>query len=192
MPNIDWSAYDNAQESTNTRAQLVPGAYIGRIQAIRTEGETRYGSWTADEKQYVQIIYDIADGACAGEYSRDWFMKDGRLDASKDWMHCCYLSWKNLSYFKRNLHTISNSNPGFDAEAAARADKWEMFVGKMIGLLLDGEVTTNDSGYDQWRFSANLIDVQDVYSCNHREPKITDNRVKAETPADTYDDIPFM
>lgn len=193
MPNIDWNAYDNAAESTgNSRAQLLPGAYVAQVQAIRTEGETRYGTWTADEKQYVLVVYDIAEGDCAGEYSRDWFMKDGRLDPSKDWMHCFYLSWKNYGYFKMLLHRFSESNPGFDAEAAARADKWEMFVGKKIGVLLDGEVSTNDNGYDRWRFSASALRVQDVKTGNYRKPKITDNRTKVEPVADVYDDIPFM
>ena len=197
MPNIDWNAYDNAAESTgNSRAQLLPGAYVAQVQAIRTEGETRYGTWTADEKQYVLVVFDIAEGECAGEYSRDWFMKDGRLDPSKDWMHCIYLSFKNteknMQWFKRRLRAISESNPGFDAEAAARADKWEMFVGKKIGVLLDGEVSTGDNGYDRWRFSADIISVQDVKTGNHRAPKTTDNRTKVEPVADAYDDIPFM
>ena len=192
MPNIDWNAYDAAKESTATRPQLLPGAYIAQVQAIRTEGETRYGSWTADEKQYVLVVYDIAEGECAGEYSRDWYMKDGRLDPDKDYLHRFFLSWKNYGFFKMLLRLFSESNPGFDAEAAARADKWEMFIGKRIGLLLDGEVSTSDNGYDRWKFTPSVISVDDVKSGNHRAPKITDNRVKAETPADTYDDIPFM
>lgn len=193
MPNIDWNAYDNAEMSTGSRAQLVPGAYVAQVQAVRTEGETRYGAWTADEKQYVLVIFDIAEGECAGEFSRDWYMKDGRLDPDKDYLHRIYLSWKNYSYFKLLLHAFTESNPGFDAESAARADKWEMFVGKKIGVLLDGEVSTSDNGYDRWRFSATAIRVQDVKTGNHRAPKITDNRVKVDDkPADTYEDIPFM
>ena len=67
-----------------------------------------------------------------------------------------------------------------------------MFIGKKIGVLLDGEVSTNDNGYDRWRFSASALRVKDVKTGNYRAPKITDNRTNVDSTPTTYDDIPFM
>ena len=193
MPKIDMNEYNAAAETSGGgREQMVPGAYIATVQAIRTEGETLYGAWTSDEKQYVIVVFDIAEGPFAGEFSRDWYMKDGRLDPDKDYLHRDYLSWKNLGFLKHKLKAFSESNPGFDAEAAFFADKWEMFIGKRFGAVLDGEVSTNESGYDRWRFSVGEVaSVQAVRDGKVREPRVTDNRVQVAA-ADTYDDVPFM
>ena len=193
MPNIDMNEYNAAEETSGGgRGQMVPGAYIATVQAIRTEGKTLSGSWTSDEKQYVIVVFDIADGPFAGEFSRDWYMKGGRIDPDKDYLHRDYLSWKNLGFLKRKLRAFSESNPGFDAEAAFFADKWEMFIGKRFGVVLDGEVSTSESGYDRWRFSVGEVaSVQAVRDGKVREPRITDNRVQVAT-ADAYDDVPFV
>ena len=150
MPEIDMNEYNNASESTGGGGfeQMKPGAYVLKIVRIKTEGETRYGKWTAAEKQYVQIIWDVAEGPHAGRYSESYFD-----DPDRDFMHCDYLSWKNLSFLKKKLNAITASNPGFDALAAFRADRWDMFKGRLFGAVIDGTVDTNDRGYDRWKLS---------------------------------------
>lgn len=195
MPKIDNDAFEAAQESSGGGiSQMMPGAYILRIQAVRTEGTTRSGHWTSDQKQYVQLVYDVAEGEFAGKYSDEYFTDAmGRVDADKDYMHVHYLSWKNMGYLKKQLRVLSESNPGFDARAAFEADKWEMFVGKLFGAVLDGEVDTNDRGYDRWRLSVgDIVTVQDVRSGNCRDPKVEDKRTPAAPAPSTYDDVPFM
>lgn len=195
MPKIDKAAYEAATEvSGDGFTQMEPGAYVCRIQAVRTEGTTRQGKWTADDKQYVLMVYDIADGVHAGKYSTDYFTDaSGRIDADKDFMHSFYLSWKNLGFLKRRLKAFDESNAGFDSLAAFEADKWEMFVGKYIGLVLDGTVDTNDRGYDRWKFEVgDVVPIQAVYDGTARDAKITDNRgAKPSTAAAAYADIPF-
>ena len=67
-----------------------------------------------------------------------------------------------------------------------------MFIGKRFGVVLDGEVSTSESGYDRWRFSVGEVaSVQAVRDGKVREPRITDNRVQVAT-ADAYDDVPFV
>lgn len=195
MPKIDNDAYAAATETSGGIRQMIPGAYILRIQAVRTEGDTRKGHWTSDEKQYVQLVYDVAEGEFTGNYSDDYFMDAlGRVDADKDFMHSTYLSWKNLGYLKKQLRILTEGNPGFDAKAAFDADKWELFVGKKFGGVIDGEVSTNDSGFDRWKLHfGEIVSVQDVRDGKCREPEIEDNRtvVKA-APSTTYlDDVPF-
>lgn len=195
MPEIDMNEYNAAEETSGSGfAQMLPGAYVVRILAVRTEGETKTGRWTSGEKKYVKLVYDIAEGEFAGKYSDDYFTDlKGQPLEDKDYMHCHYLSWKNMGYLKKQLNAITASNRGFDALAAFRADKWGMFVGKLFGVVLDGEVDLNDRGYDRWKFSiGDVISADDARTGNHREPRIEDKRV--QVPASTYqpdDDVPF-
>lgn len=199
MPKIDRNEYNSAQESQGGGfKQLVPGAYVVRIQAVRTEW---YDNWNkvdkrADQERMVWFVFDIAEGEFAGEFSRDFYMRDGRLDPNKDFMHQAAYGWYNLGKLKLFDRVLRESNPGFDPEAAFDADRWELYVGKCFGVVLNGTVTTNDNGYDQWRLRAgDIISVQDVRTGNHQEPKVTDKRTKVETaqPASGgyMDDVPF-
>lgn len=184
MPKIDIDEY-NAASEPSAFEQITPGAYVAKVQKILTEGKSLYGAWTSDEKQYVVVLFDIAEGKFAGEYSRDFY-------ADKDWLHCDYLSWKNIGFLKKKLNAFTNSNPGFDALAAFQADKWEMFVGKLFGVVLDGEVSTNDYGNDRWKLKVgDVIDAQTVRDGKAREPKITDNRLKFEESKPLYENVPF-
>jgi len=196
MPRIDHAAYEAAQESSGgSMTQMLPGAYVLRVQAVRTEGNTSSGHWTSDEKQYVQLVYDVAEGEFAGKYSDDYFMDaSGRIDPDKDYMHVHYLSWKNYGYLKKQLRVLTECNPGFDALAAFEADKWELFVGKKFGAVLDGEVDTNDRGYDRWKLRVgDLITLDQIKRGEYREPKIEDKRTQVAAPStSTYmDDVPF-
>ena len=195
MPKIDRAAYEAAKETNGGGIeQVLPGAYVVRIQAVRTEGDTRKEHWTCDKKQYVLLVYDIDEGKFAGKYSEDYFMGfDGPLE-DRDYMHCHCLSWKNIGDLKKQLRCITESNPGFDALAAFEADKWGMFVGKRFGVVLDGEVDTNDKGYDRWKLKVgDVVTIKDVHDGTTREPRIEDNRTPdVVTGAGQYDDVPFF
>ena len=69
MPKINMDEYNAASEPSTSFEQIMPGAYVAKVQKILTEGETRYGTWTADEKQYVLVVFDIAEGDCAGVFA---------------------------------------------------------------------------------------------------------------------------
>ena len=188
MPRIDMNDYNSAEESQGGGfKQLVPGAYVVRIQAVRTEW---YDNWNQCDKNSEQdkmawFVFDIAEGEFAGEFSRDFYMKNGRLDPNKDFLHQAAYAWYNVGKLKLFNRVLAESNPGFDPMAAFNADRWEMYVGKLFGVVLNGTVTTNDNGYDQWRLrSGDIISVNDVRTGNHKEPKITDKRTKVEDPQD--------
>ena len=182
MPKIDRDAYNAATESAGggggNRPTFAAGAYVLRVQAVRTEWETRSGIQRADERQCVKIVYDVAEGECANMMSDDgWYHGE-----DNDYKHCCYLSWKNYGFLKKIMRVFRESNPGFDPEAAFEADRWELFIGKLFGAVIDGEVDTNDRGYDRWK---NLkvgewVSAQDVRNGNHRDPYIEDNRQKVD------------
>ena len=58
-----------------------------------------------------------------------------RFYADKPWSHHVILSYKdaNLGYLKRNLRMFTESNTGFDAEAAIMGGQDQMLVGKVVG-----------------------------------------------------------
>ena len=214
-----FANYNNVQgEFSEGFKQLEPGAYVVKIMAIRTEWtEKDYQTWTDRQcsvrnDSAIQFIYDIAEGEFAGEFSRDFYMKNGAPDIDKDFLHSFIFRWGDLNderdakKAKYTLDCFTASNPGFDALAAFTADKWQLFIGKRFGVVLNGTVKTNDRGYDQWnlRTSVKPYSVDDIHSGNHAEPRITDKRTKIDVPetsttvaaadsgAGFYDDIPFM
>ena len=204
MPKIDKAAYTSAEATQGgSFKQMEPGAYVVKIVAVRTEW---FDNWnkkecTSDAEKMAWFVFDIDEGEFAGEFSRDFYLDGNGYDTAKDWMHQAAYGWYNLGKLKWFNDVLTKSNPGFDPMAALEADAWNLFLGKRFGVLLNGTVTTNDRGYDNWRFKVGeIISVDDVHSGNHGEPKITDKRADTSTSRSgvalntdgTYDDIPFM
>lgn len=223
MPKINRDAYNNTTYGSGFKP-FCAGAYVGRIQAVRTSWEEmdwdagRRTQRTAESEQAVMFVFDIAEGEFEGEFSRDFYMKNGSVDPDKDFLHWVRYSWaldpktgeyKDLVRFDDALKA---SNPGFDPEPAFDADRWELYVGKLFGFVADGTVRTNDQGYDTWRTNVKpwkVCSADDIREGKHAEPRITDKRTKVAEPitltpddgyfaggstvsAGAYDDIPFM
>ena len=197
MPKIDMQAYEAA--SDGGFKQLLPGAYVVSIMKVLDEFEEM--DWdlgarvlrTAEKDRAVMLVFDIAEGEFAGEFSRDYYMDGDEPAENKCWMHQMRYSWDdepNYRDFKRFNSVLQASNPGFDPMAAFTADKWDLYVGKRFGIVLNGTVSTNDDGYDRWtlRPSWRPYTVDDVHAGKTPEPRITDKREKRE---ESSFDVPF-
>lgn len=192
MPKIDMNEYNTATASTGggEYQRMTAGGYVCRIQAVRTKGTDYYGNDIdyVNSKQYVKLIWDVADGEFAGKFSDDYWAGE-----DKDYAHQLYLSWKNLGALKSNITAIEESNPGFDAMAALNADKWELFVGKLVGLVLGEEEYLGNDGTVKTRFGfPRLKSVQDIRAGKFKVPPLKKLPEDERPKADTYDDIPFM
>ena len=121
MRNIDWLNIEASGEGSFDR--LESGAYVGTITAMTDE----------ESKQYVRMLFDIAEGKHKGFFSDD-FYKD------KPWAHQMILSYRDkaLPMLKGRMETINRCNPGFDAMAAFDANL-SLFVGKRVGLVMREE-----------------------------------------------------
>lgn len=121
MRNIDWLNIEASGEGSFDR--LEPGAYVGTITAMTDE----------ESKQYVRMLFDIAEGKRKGFFADD-FYKD------KPWAHQMILSYRDkaLPMLKGRMETINRCNPGFDAMAAFDANL-SLFVGKRVGLVMREE-----------------------------------------------------
>ena len=197
MPKLD-AKFDKAQESTAGEcAAFDPGTYMCRVQAVRTEWTDAGGRhWTSDDKQYVKLIIDIAEGEHAGRFSDDYWAGEDR-----DWGHTLYMSWKEsaLGMLKHTFSSFDECNAGFDSRAAFEADKWTMFVGKLLLVSWQGEEYDGNDGKKRVRVRPDravtdsdsvkpyvLADGQRVPLEEYRSVNAT-----AAVPDDTYDDVPF-
>ena len=198
MPKIDMQEYEAA--SSGSFKQLTPGSYVVSIMQVLDEFEEM--DWdlhervtrTAEKDKAVMFVFDIDEGEFAGEFSRDFYMEDGKPAANKTWMHQMRYSWDNMADFKRFNMVLEESNPGFDPLAAVQADKWQLFVGKKFGLVLNGTVSTSDNGYDKWTLRPGWkpYSVEDVRNGSTPAPRIKDKRTQEPAlSTDYYDDIPY-
>ena len=187
MPKIDMNEYNAATASTGGDYQKMPaGGYVVRIQAVRTKDAAGFDYIAG--KQYVKLIYDVDEGEFAGKFSDDYWAGE-----DKDYAHQIYLSWKNLGALKANITAIEESNPGFDAMAALNADKWELFVGKLVGIVLGEEEYIGNDGSVKTRFGfPRLKSVQDIRDGKFKVPALK-KLPEDEQPkqAEAYDDVPF-
>ena len=158
MPKIDMEAYRKAESFAGggSYARMVAGGYIVKVQAVRTKWHDSDGNEVdgARDKQYVKLIYDIAegpfadgggevpetDGPLVGKFSDEYWAGEDR-----DYAHWICLSWKNLGALKGMAEAFDGSNDGFDFMAAFDADKWDMFIGRTVGIVVGEEET----GYDE-------------------------------------------
>ena len=187
MPKINRDEYNAAEVSTGGGdfKRMTAGGYVCVIQAVRTKG---VGVDYVNDKQYVKLIWDVAEGDFAGKFSEDYWATEDR-----DWGHQFYLSWKNMESLKRALTCLDESNPGFDALAAFEADNWKLFIGKKMGLVIGEEEYIANDGTVKTRFTFPRIkSVQDIKAGKFKVPELKklpeDERPKQ---ADAYDDVPF-
>ena len=198
MSLFDKKAYDEATISNGggEYKRMPAGGYVCQIQAVRTHGES-YGNVIdyVKEKQYVKLIWDIVEGEFAGKYSDEYWS-----DEQRDFGHTFYLSWKNLGAFKGTVQCLDESNPGFDAFAAADAEQWDLFVGKKIGLVIgEEEYLANDGSIKTKYTLPRAKSVQDIRDGKFRVPALkklesapsTSPAPAASKPVDTFDDVPF-
>ena len=152
MPKINRDEYNAAALDGGTFKEFCPGAYVGKIMAVRTEFDEydferrEVVTRTADSDSAVMFVYDIAEGEFAGEFSRDYYASE-----NKDFLHRVRYSWENLRDLKRFDIALKESNPGFNPEAAFDADNWDAYVGKLFGFVADGTHYTKDNGFDGWK-----------------------------------------
>lgn len=105
---------------------LKPGRYVCEVEKIQENAE----------KQYVALVFDIADGKHKGYFARDpWFK------------HCIYLSYKTdwqMKKTKQFIDVINASNPGFNGHVAFCDDKAFLFIGKKLVITLTQQYINGD------------------------------------------------
>lgn len=122
MRSINWN---NVQASNDSGFKRLPaGPYVARI----------IDAIDKPEKEYVEIIWDIAEGEHTAFYDDAW-------GQAHPFAHHLFMSYKEkaLGMLKGRLEAIAASNPGFDPFAAWDAGRADMFKGRLIGINLQEE-----------------------------------------------------
>lgn len=137
MRSINWN---NVIAQSDGEFQRLPaGPYVCRIVAMQD----------VPDREYVSMVYDIAEGKHMGYYSDNW----GQTHPNA---HRVVLSYKEraLGMLKGRLDAIAMSNPGFDPFAAWDAGRLDMFTNRIVGLNLreeeyewDGETKVRMSAF---------------------------------------------
>lgn len=191
----------NVIPSDGDFAALPEGCYVCAVTALLDN----------PDKEYFELVFDIAEGPHAGYYSDQW----GQEHA---YAHRVIVSYKDTAkgLLKGRLLALTESNPGFDAEAAYYG--WcdnpalaAMFTGKRFGLCMlwdyyttkDGQTVPLKNPRPDW-MNAKMVPVQKVHDGTAELPKRQERNTPpaagapapaaspAAAPADPYDgEVPF-
>lgn len=122
--------FKNVAISTD-RGRLPDGGYVLKITDVIDE----------PKKEYLRIIYDIAEGPEKGRYSDEW---------AKDhiYAHAFIRSYKETAYgmFKAFLAAVDESNKTKFVEKAETGLKESQLVGKIFGAVIGEEEYKTDLG----------------------------------------------
>lgn len=180
MRSINWS---NIQASSDGGFTPLPaGPYVATITDMSDN----------PSREYVEVVFDIAEGKHAGFYSDDW-------GKAHPYAHHFFLSYKEsaLGMLKGRLDAIAKSNPGFDPFAAWDAGRTDMFVRRLVGINLQEEEYRRNDGEIGTRMNVcQIVDAQSVRDgkVKTREKKLLGGSSKPVTskPTPAWDgEIPF-
>ncbi|MBR2555760.1 MAG: hypothetical protein IKE94_12935 [Aeriscardovia sp.] len=134
--------YQRAEASTTTDFVRLPaGGYVCRIISATDHPD--------EEKPYLDIVYDIAEGEHAGYYSDEW----GRTNT---WAHSVrwYYTKNALGVFKGNMKSVDESNgTSFEASALTGIDERKL-AGCLVGMIIGEEEYEGNDGSVKTRLRA--------------------------------------
>ena len=200
MKKLDLSNVEAMEQGGRERIEA--GGYVVKIIDVDDH----------EEKDFLWLVFDITEGDKRGFYTND---ANRDFYANKPNKHGIFLSYKQSMsdnakrMLKGKLKMFTESNPGFDAEAAWDACKPELFIGKSIGLAAGMEEYVYEGRDDgKWRkgesidwFHARLKKPDDIRNGFFKVPDTIelsdDDKAKlalqdnGATVVNVYDDIPF-
>lgn len=132
--------------------RLAPGGYVITIQSAEDE----------PSKEYLRIVYDIAEGPEKGRYLNE--------TAEHDFRHSFIRSYKEkaLGMFKAFTNALEESNPGY---------KWDWkegaLPGKHLGIVLGyEEYEANDGNIKERARIASCISADRVRKGDYKVPEL--------------------
>ena len=143
---ISWGNYEASADGGFE--QIPAGGYVAKIVDMVD----------TPQKEYVELIFDIAEGDKAGYYSDDFGKKH-------PYTHRIFLSYKEtaIPMLKGRMEAIQASNSGFDPFAAWDAGRFDMFTNRLLGINLQEEEYKNKYGEVNTRMTVcQVIPAQDV------------------------------
>ena len=158
--------------------RLPAGGYVCRI--IKVEDH-------AEEKPYLRVVYDIAEGQYAGYYSDEWGKEN-------EWAHdmCQYYTPAAYGIFKGFLKAVDISNSTDFEGAAAEGFDEKVLVGQLVGLIIGEEEYESNDGSIKTRLRVRgSRPIQNIREGRFKYPEIKKLETdEAPTPI-SDDEFPF-
>ena len=131
MRDVNWTGNTAVGDSVSSFTRLEPGGYV-----VKVVGATDY-----EDRQYFELVYDIAEGPRTGYYSDAWGVEHKNA-------HRVVMSYKPqaVGMMEARLNAINASNPGFDGVAACKANRFDFFIGRVFGVNLREAEFMRDDG----------------------------------------------
>lgn len=153
MKKLKGNLYKEGETPTNYTdteyERLEPGAYVCKIVQVRDE----------EDKEYLYVEYDIAEGPNAGYYSR-------LQDRANFWGGRIYLSYKDKAsnLFGRACKVINNANAPyvFNPFGDGKNADEKTLIGKLFGLVLHEEEYQKNDGSIGSRLNASATGIIDT------------------------------
>lgn len=170
-PIANWS--NITPEVEGMRSRLQPGGYVIRITRVIDDGK----------KEYLKIIYDIAEGDEAGRFSDAWSQ-----DPEHDYAHSFFRSYKEKArgLFKGFIKAVEESNGGYTWD-------WheERLAGKLLGIVLGEEEYLTNRGEISTRLTVRSVTTADkIRAGEYVVPDIKKYKPKEEQAAPVAPDQP--
>lgn len=134
--------YKDAQASGEFE-RLEAGGYVIKITGVKDEA--------ADDKQYLKIIYDIAEGPEAGRYKNE--------EPKNDFRHSFIRSYKEkaLGMFKAFIQAIDESNGTKFGDTIEDGFDEAKLVGKILGVVFGYEEYEANDGNIKERLRVAMV-----------------------------------
>lgn len=149
--------YNEAQASGDFE-RLAPGGYVIKIQAVQDN----------EDKQYLKILFDIAEGPERGRYKNE--------DAEHDYRHSFVRSYKEkaLGMFKAFIRAIDESNgTNFNDNIENKGLVEQQLVGKILGATIGyEEYEANDGNVKERMRITSCIPAEKVRKGEFKVPEL--------------------
>lgn len=151
--------YKDAEASSGGDFERLPaGGYVVRITEVKDD----------PAKEYLSVVYDIAEGEKRGFYSDQWGQEH-------PFAHRFVMSYKEsaLGMFKGRLKAIDESNnTGFEAVAETGLQE-QALVGRIVGVVIGYEEYMSDRGEVRERsYVRNVVAASKIRSGDFKVPEL--------------------
>ena len=149
--------YESIDTAEITRKYMPNDGWAG---VVRCEGVEDH-----PDKQYLGVMFDVAEGEYKDYYKSDDFYAD------KPWAHTLILSYTDRGerQFKASMEAIAKCNPGWTWN-------WDehSLIGRAFGLVLGAEeyISTRGEVKTRLRRFGRVVPIEDIREGNYTIPKI--------------------
>lgn len=147
----------NAAQASGEFERLPAGGYIIKITGVRDD----------DQKQYLRVIYDIAEGPEAGRYAKE--------TSDTEYRHSFIRSYKEnaLGMFKAFIQAVDETNGTKFGEQIEKGWNEQQLVGKLLGVVFGyEEYEANDGNIKERLYLKSCMSADRIRKGDYKVPQL--------------------